>query len=109
MCGITMDGSSAEYIFYRVPSPHQTSPPRGPTESMVGLHHKLRKICNVMGDEATLLKPAAYAIHRISKLKPPVGIEGLLLGGGPTGIVLCQLLQPSCASKVFIAALKGSS
>lgn len=68
---------------------------------------KLYKVCNLSDEEATLLEPAACAIHGLDKLAPPVGIEVLLFGAGPTGIILAQLLKLNGASRVVIAANKG--
>jgi D-arabinitol dehydrogenase (NADP+) len=58
-------------------------------------------------EEATLLEPAACAIHGLDKLNPPVGVEVLLLGAGPTGLILSQLLKQNGASRVVLAANKG--
>ena len=68
---------------------------------------KLYKIKNLTDEEATLLEPAACAIHGLDKLSPPVGVEVLLLGAGPTGLILAQLLKQNGASRVVIAANKG--
>jgi D-arabinitol dehydrogenase (NADP+) len=38
---------------------------------------KLYKVKNISDEEATLLEPAACAIHSLDKLNPSVGIEGL--------------------------------
>jgi D-arabinitol dehydrogenase (NADP+) len=87
----------------------------------------LYKIHNLTDEESTLLEPAACAVHGLDKLNPPVGIEGdymfpvspaseaniefqlavLLLGAGPTGLILAQLLKLNGASRVVIAANKG--
>ena len=40
-------------------------------------------------------------------MNPPVGIEVLLLGAGPTGLILAQLLKLNGARKVTLAANKG--
>jgi len=85
--GVTLDGGFAEYIVY---------PQR-----------KLYKILHMTDEEATLLEPAACAIHGLDKLNPPVGIDVLLLGAGPTGLMLSQLLKLNGAARVVIAAPKG--
>jgi D-arabinitol dehydrogenase (NADP+) len=85
--GVTQDGGFAEYIVYQ--------------------QKKLYKIKNLTDEESTLLEPAACAIHGLDKLAPPVGIEVLLLGAGPTGLILAQLLKLNGASRVVIAANKG--
>ncbi|CAA7268376.1 unnamed protein product [Cyclocybe aegerita] len=86
-CGVTQDGGFAEYIKYQ--------------------QKKLYKIQNLTDEESTLLEPAACAIHGLDKLSPPVGIDVLLLGAGPTGLILAQLLKLNGASRVVIAANKG--
>ena len=43
----------------------------------------------------------------MDRLQPPVGIEVLLLGSGPTGLILAQLLKANGAYRVVIAANKG--
>jgi D-arabinitol dehydrogenase (NADP+) len=86
-CGVTRDGGFAEYILYK--------------------QHKLYKVKNLTDEEASLLEPAACAIHGLDKLSPPVGIEVLLLGAGPTGLILAQLLKQNGAHRVVIAANKG--
>ncbi|KAF5318865.1 hypothetical protein D9619_010707 [Psilocybe cf. subviscida] len=68
---------------------------------------KVYKIKNLTDEEATLVEPASCAIHGLDKLSPPVGFEALVLGAGPTGLILAQLLKLNGASKVVIAANKG--
>jgi D-arabinitol dehydrogenase (NADP+) len=43
----------------------------------------------------------------LDKLAAPVGIEVLIIGAGPTGLILAQLLKLNGASRVVIAANKG--
>jgi len=85
--GVTQDGGFADYIVYK--------------------QSKLYKIHNLSDEDATLLEPAACAIHGLDKLNPPVGVEVLVLGAGPTGLILAQLLKLNGASRVVIAANKG--
>ena len=46
---------------------------------------KIYKIKNLTDEEATLVEPASCAIHGLDKLNPPVGVEALIFGAGPTG------------------------
>ncbi|KAF8886540.1 NADP+-dependent D-mannitol dehydrogenase [Infundibulicybe gibba] len=85
--GVTQSGGFAEYVVYK--------------------QHKLYKVHNLSDEDSTLLEPAACAIHGLDKLNPPVGIEVLLLGAGPTGLILAQLLKLNGASRIVIAANKG--
>ncbi|EIM82471.1 NADP+-dependent D-mannitol dehydrogenase [Stereum hirsutum FP-91666 SS1] len=65
------------------------------------------KISNMSDKEATLLEPAACAIHGMDKLGMSVGAEVLMIGSGPTGLMMCQLLKINGATKVVLAANKG--
>jgi len=85
--GVTQDGGFAEYVVYQ--------------------SKKCYVVHNLTDEEATLLEPAACAVHGLDKLSPPVGVEVLLLGAGPTGLILAQLLKLNGASRVVIAANKG--
>ncbi|KAI3602896.1 zinc-binding dehydrogenase [Moniliophthora roreri] len=68
---------------------------------------KVFKIHNLSDEEATLVEPAACAVHGADKLQLGVGKEVLILGAGPTGLILAQILKINGASKVVIAANKG--
>lgn len=82
-----MDGGFAEYLAYN--------------------QSKVFKYTNISDEEATLLEPASCAIHGVDKLQPKAGSEVLLLGAGPTGLCMAQLLKLNGASKVVIAANDG--
>jgi D-arabinitol dehydrogenase (NADP+) len=49
----------------------------------------------------------ACAVHGMDVLKATVGIEVLIIGAGPTGIVLAQLLKLNGAARIVVAANKG--
>ena len=68
---------------------------------------KVYRIHNLADEDATLLESAACAVHGLDQLKPDIGIEALVLGSGPTGLILAQLLKLNGASKVAIASNKG--
>ncbi|KIM85703.1 hypothetical protein PILCRDRAFT_816905 [Piloderma croceum F 1598] len=85
--GVTMSGGFAEYVVFD--------------------GSKVFKIQNLTDEEATLVEPAACAIHGLDKLAAPVGIEVLIIGAGPTGLILAQLLKLNGASRVVIAANNG--
>ncbi|KAL0958145.1 hypothetical protein HGRIS_000312 [Hohenbuehelia grisea] len=79
----------------------------GFAEYVVFEGHKLYKIENLSDEEATLVEPAACAIHGADMLRAPVGVDALIIGAGPTGLILAQLLKLNGAAKVVIAANKG--
>ena len=43
----------------------------------------------------------------MDKLNPGVGVDALIIGSGPTGLILAQLLKLNGAARVVIAANKG--
>lgn len=69
--------------------------------------NKVFRIHNLTDEEATLVEPTACAIHGLDKLAPAVGIDVLIIGAGPTGLILAQLLKQNGAARVVIAANKG--
>ncbi|KAF8223444.1 GroES-like protein [Tricholoma matsutake] len=81
--------------------------PGGCAEYVVVQSNKVFKIFNVSDEEATLIEPASCAIYGIDKLKSSVGAEVLVLGAGPSGLMLAQLLKLNGASRVVIAANRG--
>ncbi len=65
------------------------------------------KINNLSDEEATLVEPAACAVHGMDQLAASVGVEALIIGAGPTGLILAQLLKLNGAVRVVVAANKG--
>ncbi|EIN08938.1 GroES-like protein, partial [Punctularia strigosozonata HHB-11173 SS5] len=68
---------------------------------------RLYKVNNLSPEEAVLVEPLACAVHGMDRLQAPVGAEVLLIGAGPTGLLLAQLLRLNGATKVTIAANEG--
>ncbi|CAD6570538.1 MAG: N-terminal acetyltransferase A complex catalytic subunit ard1 [Tremellales sp. Tagirdzhanova-0007] len=85
--GVARDGGFANYMKYHF--------------------SKCYKVKNLSDEAATLLEPASCAIHGMDKLKMPFGSKVLLIGAGPTGLILAQLMKLGGASHVTIAANKG--
>ncbi|KZV74185.1 GroES-like protein [Peniophora sp. CONT] len=81
--------------------------PGGFAEYVTFQAKKVYPIHNLSDEEATLVEPTACAIHGMDKLEITVGVEVLIIGAGPTGLVLAQLLKLNGASRVVIAANKG--
>ncbi|KAI1811703.1 GroES-like protein [Poronia punctata] len=68
-----LDGGFAEYCSY----------PQG----------RLFKINNLSDVDATLIEPASCAMHGLEKIAPRPGSHALLIGAGPTGLMMAQFLQ----------------
>ena len=58
--------------------------------------------------EAAMIEPTACAVHGMEVLAVKPGSSVLLLGAGPTGQVLAQLLKINGASRLTVAAPAGS-
>lgn len=68
---------------------------------------KVFSIKNLTDEQATLVEPASCAVHGLDKIRPKPGSECLLIGAGPTGLILAQLLKLNGAQRVVLAANKG--
>ena len=55
-------------------------------------------------DTAVFTEPTACAIHGLGVVRPTPGSTALVLGAGPTGLLLAQLLASSGAAYVTVAA-----
>lgn len=58
-------------------------------------------------EEASLFEATACAVHGLDRVKPPAGSKVLLLGAGPTGLCLAQLLKMNSGSHVVLASNEG--
>jgi D-arabinitol dehydrogenase (NADP+) len=86
--GVTLPGGLAEYCAYP--------------------HEKIFKLENLSWVDATLLEPASCAAHGLEKIAPKLGSSVLMIGAGPTGLVLAQLLKLNGGAHVTLAANAGS-
>jgi len=68
---------------------------------------KVFPINSLTDEQATLVEPASCAVHGLDKIRPKPGSECLLIGAGPTGLILAQLLKLNGAQRVVLAANKG--
>ena len=85
---VGLQGSVAEYVSY--------------------LEHKVYKVKHLNPLDATLVEPATCAVHGLLKIAPKPGSTVLLMGAGPTGLVLAQLLKCNGGADVTIAANAGA-
>ncbi|KAI2611172.1 GroES-like protein [Hypoxylon fragiforme] len=84
---VGLDGGFAEYAAY----------PQG----------RLFKIKNLSNIDATLIEPASCAMHGLEKIAPKAGSHALLIGAGPTGLMMAQFLKLNGVSQLTIAAPEG--
>jgi D-arabinitol dehydrogenase (NADP+) len=85
---LNLDGGFAEYCSYT--------------------QGRLFKIKNISDIDAALIEPASCAMHGLEKIAPKAGSHALLIGAGPTGLMMAQLLKHSGVSQLTLAAPEGS-
>ncbi|KAK1226869.1 hypothetical protein PQX77_010173, partial [Marasmius sp. AFHP31] len=69
--------------------------------------NKLYKIHNLSDEEATLIEPASCAVHTVQQLALPTDSEALIIGAGPSGILISQILKCTGVKRVVLASNKG--
>lgn len=82
--GLTHDGGAAEYV--DVPAA------------------KCASIGGLSVETAVLAEPTACVVHGLDVLQPSAAADVLIIGAGPTGQILAQLLGSTGASRVSVAA-----
>ncbi|KAI0471876.1 putative sorbitol dehydrogenase [Xylariaceae sp. FL0804] len=85
--GVHLDGGFAEYAVYPAA--------------------KLFKFSRLSWADATLFEAASCAVHGLEWLAPRVGSTALLIGAGPTGLCLAQLLRGNGCQRVVVASRRG--
>jgi D-arabinitol dehydrogenase (NADP+) len=68
---------------------------------------KVFPVHNLNDVDATLLEPASCAAHGLEKIAPKLGSSVLMIGAGPTGLVLAQLLKLNGGCRITLAANAG--
>jgi D-arabinitol dehydrogenase (NADP+) len=82
--------------------------PGGFAEQVLVRADKTYPIGDLDVEVAVLTEPLACALHGMDVLDPPIGANALVLGAGPTGLLLAQLLRMSGAAAVTVAAPTAS-
>lgn len=68
---------------------------------------KLFHFENLSWEEAALFEAASCAVHGMDRIRPEVGSTILLIGSGPTGLCLAQLLKANGGQHLVLASNKG--
>ncbi|TBU22543.1 NADP+-dependent D-mannitol dehydrogenase [Dichomitus squalens] len=102
-CGHCFFCLRAEFVLCENLSGHGVSIPVGFSQYVTFEARKVFKIHNISDEEATLIEPTACAIRGIDKLDVRLGVEALVIGAGPAGLVLAQLLKLYGATKVVMS------
>ncbi|KAI0532218.1 GroES-like protein [Xylaria digitata] len=59
---------------------------------------------NLSDTDATLIEPASCAMHALERIAPRPGSHALVIGAGPTGILMGQFLKQSGVSQLTIVS-----
>lgn len=78
--------------------------PGGFAEYMLAPAAQVFPVDDLEPEVAVMVEPTACAVHGIETLAPPPACDALVLGAGPTGLMLAQLLMHSGAARVTVAA-----
>lgn len=79
--------------------------PGGFADYVVADFDKVFKLADhVSMEEGTFCEPTACAVHGMDVIEPKPGNSILIFGAGPTGMILAQLLNRSCAGDLVVAA-----
>lgn len=81
-----------------------SSLPGGFAEYLVAPALQVFSVDGLADDIAVLVEPTSCAAHAVDVIAPRHGSTALVLGAGPTGILLAQLLRAAGAASVTVAA-----
>ncbi|HYN65408.1 MAG TPA: zinc-dependent alcohol dehydrogenase family protein [Ornithinibacter sp.] len=81
-----------------------SSLPGGFAEYLVAPAVQVFSVDGLADDTAVLVEPTSCAAHAVDVIAPRHGSTALVLGAGPTGILLAQLLRAAGAASVTVAA-----
>lgn len=66
-------------------------------------HRQVFSVAGIEPESAVFVEPTACAMHGVETLDPRPGSSALVIGAGPTGLLLAQLLASSGAATVTVA------
>ena len=69
---------------------------------------RLFKFSKLSWTDASLFEATSCALHGLDQLQVGVGYTALLIGSGPTGLCLAQLLRQNGARHVTVASNRGA-
>jgi D-arabinitol dehydrogenase (NADP+) len=103
-CGSCDTCQRAQPAFCRRLRAFGVTAPGGFAEYMVAPATRCHPVDDLDIDTAVLAEPVSCAIHGLDVLGPQSGSDVLLLGAGPTGLILTQLLRNGGAGRLTVSA-----
>ncbi|GGJ58957.1 alcohol dehydrogenase catalytic domain-containing protein [Streptomyces brasiliensis] len=103
-CGHCDNCQRAQPAFCRHLRAFGVTAPGGFAEYMVAPASRCHPVDDLSVDTAVLAEPLSCAIHGLDVLELQPGSDVLLLGAGPTGLILTQLLHSGGAGRLTVSA-----
>ncbi|GAA4537092.1 zinc-dependent alcohol dehydrogenase family protein [Pseudonocardia xishanensis] len=103
-CGACDNCQRAQPAFCRTLRAFGVTAPGGFAQFMVAPATRCHPVDDLDLDTAVLAEPLSCAIHGLDVLGPQAGADVLLLGAGPTGLILTQVLRSGGAGRLTVAA-----
>jgi D-arabinitol dehydrogenase (NADP+) len=104
VCGVCVNCQRARPAFCANLKALGVTNPGGFADYVVAPAGKCHAVDDLDLDTAVLAEPTACAVHGLDILAPAPGSNILLLGAGPTGLILAQLLRASGSGRLTVAA-----
>jgi D-arabinitol dehydrogenase (NADP+) len=103
-CGHCVECKRARPVFCRRAVARGVNAPGGFAELFVSPAGNCLAVDDLPSDIAVFAEPTACVVHGLDMLGLHAGSDVLLLGAGPTGILLAQMLKRSGAARLTVAA-----
>ena len=103
-CGTCRACGRDEHLFCEAFRSQGVNAPGGAAEYVVVRADKVFPIGDLTLDEAVLAEPTACAVHGLDTLALRPGADVAIVGAGPTGLLLAQLILHGGAGRVTVAA-----
>jgi D-arabinitol dehydrogenase (NADP+) len=103
-CGGCDNCQRAQPAFCRRLRAFGVTEPGGFAQYMIAPASRCHVVDDLDLDTAVLAEPLSCAIHGLDILGPPAGSDVLLLGAGPSGLILTQLLRSGGAGRLTVSA-----
>ncbi|MFC4948687.1 zinc-dependent alcohol dehydrogenase family protein [Pseudonocardia sp. GCM10023141] len=103
-CGSCDNCQRAQPAYCRVLRAFGVTAPGGFAQFMVTPADRCHPVDDLDLDTAVLAEPLSCAIHGLDVLGPQSGSDVLLLGAGPTGLILTQVLRSGGAGRLTVSA-----
>ncbi|MCU1474817.1 zinc-dependent alcohol dehydrogenase family protein [Amnibacterium sp.] len=103
-CGHCVECRRGRPAFCRRLLAQGVNAPGGFAELVVASADRCFLVNDLEPDTAVFAEPTACVVHGLDVLRPAAGVDVLVFGAGPTGLLLTQLLVATTGGRVTVAA-----